>query len=85
MWEYYITQSDLWYKIFREHKEYWTREWRQWSTYTLNEWFAKTFYHMSDATSALVTARIQWKKTPTTSIKKSESEEEGEKKSWSEL
>lgn len=85
MWEYHITQSDLWYKIFREHKEYGTKERRQGGTYTLNKWFAKTYYHMGEATSALVTARIQWRKTPTISIKKSESEGIKEKKSWSEL
>ena len=45
---------------------------------------AKTFYTQDSAVSALVIMKAKWE-TPTTSTKKSESEETGEKKSWSEL
>ena len=88
-WEYYIAKSDLWYKIYREKEEWWTkkRERLQIDTYTLNKGFAKTFYHLSNAISALVLARIKWRKEimPTISTKKSESEGHKEKTSWSEL
>ena len=88
MREYRITKSDLWYQIYRKkEEENWIirMERLQRDTYTLNRDFARTFYHLNDATSALVIARIQWKKTPTTSIKKSGLVEGKEKKSWHEL
>ena len=85
--EYYIAKSDLWYKICREWEEDWVKkqEWWQGNSYTWNKEFAKTYYHMSEATSALVIARIRWEKTPITLTKKSGLEEKKEKSSWSEL
>jgi len=84
MWEYKITKSDLWYQVYREDWE--IRERLQRESYTSNRYFARTFYHLDDAIGALVGERIKWKKeTPTTSTKKSKSEEVREKISWSEL
>lgn len=62
-WEYYITKSELWFKIFREKEEDGVKrkEWLQTDTYTLNRNFARTFYHLNSATSALVIARIKWR------------------------
>ena len=87
MREYKIAKSDLWYQIYRKKEEGWimSMERLQRDSYTLRREFARTFYHLSDATSALVIAKAKWEKTPTTSIKKSESEEKREKRSWSEL
>lgn len=88
MREYNITKSDLGYHICRVKEENWIemKEWLQNNAWSKNAEFAKTFYHLSDATSALVLARIRWRKeTPTTSARKSELEGIKEKKSWSEL
>lgn len=89
MWEYKITKSDLWYQIYRiSTDETWIviMERLQRNSYTLNRDYARTFYHREDAESALILAKVKdrWR-TPTTSTKKSESEEKREKKSWSEL
>ena len=87
-WEYKITKSDLGYNIYRIKEENWiiNMEWLQRDTYTLNRDYARTFYTITDAMSNLVIARSKWKReTPTTSIKKSESEDIREKRSWSEL
>lgn len=89
-WEYYITKSELWFKIFREKEEDGVKrkEWLQTDTYTLNRNFARTFYHLNSATSALVIVRIKWRKwkqMPTILTEKSESEKRREKISWSEL
>lgn len=57
-------------------------------TYTLNKDFARTFYHLDDAISALTIAKSKCskgKEISTTSIRKSDSEERREKTSWSEL
>ena len=86
--EYKITKSDLGYNVYRRKEEDWLiyLEWLQRGTYTLNRKFARTFYNLDDAISNLVIARSRWEKeTPTTSIKKSESEGRREKTSWSEL
>lgn len=63
MWEYKITKSDLGYNVYRTKEEDWiiSLEWLQKDTYTLNRNFARTFYHINDATSALVIARKIWK------------------------
>lgn len=86
---YYITKSDLGYQIYRvKENENWTTnmEWLQRNSYTLNRSFARTFYNLTDASSAFTLARTQWdKRTSTTSTKKSESEDGIEKKSWQEL
>lgn len=83
MRNYYIVETDLGFKVCREKKEGWVKEWRQGNTYTLNKEFAKTYYHMNEAASGLVLAKIKWKKeTPTTSTRKSESEGGKEKRSW---
>lgn len=89
-WEYKITKSNLWYNVFREKDEDWILriEWLQIDTYTLCKNFARTFYHLQDAESALVIERIKWRKgkqTPTILTKKSESGKRREKISWSEL
>lgn len=87
MWEYYITRWDLWYHIFREKEEDWIKkkERYQWNSYTPFKNFAKTFFHLNEATSALVLVRARWKRTPTTSIKKSGLVDGKEKRSWHEL
>lgn len=93
-WEYKITKSSLWYKIYRKKEEDWIMkmEWLQRNSYTLNIENARTFYTVNDAMSALVIAKTQWdkrslekKQTPITSTKKSGLEGKREKKSWSEL
>ncbi len=88
MREYKITKSDLWYHVYRIKEEDWIikMERLQRNSYTLYKDFARTFYKLDDAIGALVGERIKWKKeTPTTSTKKSESGENKEKTSWSEL
>lgn len=86
-WDYQIVKSDLGYNICRINKEdsFKRKEWLQNWTYTFNRDYAKTFFHEDDARSALVVARAKWRKTPTTSTRKSESVEHREKRSWSEL
>lgn len=87
-WEYKITRCNLWYNVYRKQEEDWLirLEWLQRDTYTLNKDFARTFYHLDDAISALIKARIIWKKeTSTTSEEKSGSEGGKEKTSWSEF
>ena len=76
MWEYKITKSDLGYNVYRIKEEDWiiSLEWLQKDTYTLNRNFARTFYHLNDATSALVIARKRWE-IEETSKEKSEFEE----------
>ena len=86
--EYKITKSGLWYNVYRVRNNEGIEEKQrlQKTTYTLNRSHARIFYHLDDAISALQIAKAIWKKgTPTTSIKKSESEEVREKTSWSEL
>ena len=86
--EYKIVKSDLWYNVYRQKEENWIKmiEWLQKDSYTLNRWFARTFYHLNDATSALVISKARWEKeTSTISTEKSECEERKEKTSWSEL
>jgi len=88
MREYKIAKTGLGYKIYRKREEngIMNMEWLQRDTYTPDIEYAKVFYHMNDAISALVLAKIRWaKETPTISIRKSESEERREKTSWSEL
>ncbi len=84
--KHFIAKSELWYKIYREREDG-VKERLQNGTYTLDKSFAKTFYHLSDATSALIIARAKkWEKeTHTISTRKSESEGIKERKSWSEL
>ena len=86
---YYISKSDLGYKIYRvKENEDWTTnmERLQRHGYTLKKDFARTFYNLTDATSAFTLARIKWDtRTSTTLIRKSESEEWEEKRSWQEL
>lgn len=86
-WDYRIAKSEFGFNIYRENKEDWLHRKERLSnwTYTLNRDYAKTFFHEDEARSALVVARAKWKKTPTTSTKKSESVERREKRSWSEL
>lgn len=88
MREYKIAKTSLGFKIYRKKEEngIMTMEWLQKDWYTPNLEHARIFYHMNDAMSALVIQKIKDKwKTPTTSIKKSESEGGKEKRSWSEL
>lgn len=88
MREYKIAKTSLGFKIYRKKEEngIMTMEWLQKDWYTPNLEHARIFYHMNDAMSALVLARRSWaKETLTTSTKKSETEGEREKKSWSEL
>lgn len=86
-WDYKIVKSDLGYNICRVNKEDWLhrKEWLQDWTYTFNRDYAKTFFHEDDARSALVVARTKWRKTPTTSTKKSGYEGKRERTSWSEF
>lgn len=87
MREYKIYKTDLWYAIYRKKHigKLIMIQYLDWhNKRELNKGCARTFYNLNDATSALILARVRWK-TPITSTKKSESEEEWEKKSWSEL
>ena len=88
--EYKITKSNLGYNVYRRKEEDWFiyLEWLQNTSYTLNRDFARTFYNIEDATSALVIARTKWDKrslTGTNFTKKSGLGEHKEKTSWSEL
>ena len=87
--EYKIGKTDLWYNVYRRKEEGWLLrvEWLQNWTYTLNRQFAKTFYNINDATSALVIARRKWDDTKETSEGTSESIQEKsiEKQSRSEF
>ena len=91
MWEYKIARTSLWFKIYRKKEEngIMTMEWLHKDWYTLRLEEARVFYHINDAMSALVVEKIRCQKetpeTSTTSIKKSDSEEQKEKRSWSEL
>lgn len=84
MREYKITKCDLWYQVYRE--DWGIRERLQKDSYSSNRSFARIFYHLDSAISALQIAKAKWKKeTSITSIKKSGSEGIREKISWSEL
>ena len=87
--EYKIGKTDLWYNVYRRKEEGWLLrvEWLQNWTYTLNRQFAKTFYNINDATSALVIARRKWNDIKETSEGTSESIQEKsiEKQSRSEF
>lgn len=87
--KYRIIRCDLWYNIYKKlKKDNPASMWYLWPNcrWVLNKNHAKVFYHQWDAESALTLVRIKDKwGTPTTSTKKSESEEVREKKSWSEL
>ena len=86
-WEYKITKCNLWYNVFREKEEEWIvkLERLQRDTYTLNREFAKVFYHLQDAESALTIAKFRWRKE--TSERKPEFTPPRviEKRSWSEF
>jgi hypothetical protein len=87
--QYRIIKSDLWFNIYKKlDKNGYISLWFLWpdEKRVLNKDHARTFYHRWDAESALILAKVKdrWR-TPTTSTKKSESEEKREKKSWSEL
>lgn len=88
--EYKITKSDLWYHVYRTKEEGWIMrlEWLQRNSYTLRRDFARTFYHLDDAISALSIARCRWDKDTidsNSSTEKKESEEKSEKTYWGEL
>lgn len=69
--EYKITKSNLGFNVFRELKWGGIKERLQKDSYNLNQEYAKIFYSLDDATSALMIARAKWKKeTPIISIKK---------------
>lgn len=80
MWEYYIGNSDLWYKIYRDNwktKQYYDVKW--WRSEKKSR--AKIFFHRAEAESALVIIRRKWDTIEETSnIKR-----KVEKQSWSEL
>lgn len=88
MREYKITKGDLGFHVFRRREEYWLEEveWLQNDSFTKRREHARTFYHLSDAESGMVLAKIKsrWE-TPTTSIEKSDCEDGKEKRSWYEL
>ena len=79
MWEYYIANSDLWYKIYRDNwktKQYYDVKW-WWSEKKSR---AKIFFHRAEAESALVIIRRKWDTIEETSnIKR-----KVEKQSWCE-
>lgn len=88
--EYKITKWNLWYHVYRTKKEEdWKivrLEWLQNNSYTLNRDYAKTFYHLDTAISALSIAKFQWNTIKIDSSQgKRESEKKSEKTSWSEL
>lgn len=89
MREYRIVRCNLWYNIYKKlEKNGYISLWFLGTDdkWVLNKDYAKVFYHRESAESALILAKVKdrWR-TPTTSTKKSESEEKREKKSWSEL
>ena len=61
MWEFYITESDLWWMILRRFKDddwFWAILWYQWKwMWTKNKDFAKTYYPQEKATSDLILLR----------------------------
>ena len=61
--EYRITKSTLGYNVYRKSEEDWLirMEWLQRNTYTTNRDYARTFYTIWDAESALVLAKIKSK------------------------
>lgn len=61
MWEYKITKSDLGFNIYRTRDENWIVkiERLQGKTYTWNREFAKTFYTLDSAVSALVIQKVK--------------------------
>lgn len=63
MREYKITRGNLGYHVYRKKEENWLMrlEWLQRDSYTLNKSFARTFYHLSDAESALIIAKAKWR------------------------
>ena len=91
MREYRITKGSLWYHVYRKKElEDWTMrmERLQRDAYTLNKDFARTFYHLDDAVSALTVAKCRWDKDKTglnSSIEKKESTKKSEKTYWGEL
>lgn len=84
--EYKITKGSLGYHVYRTRTIEGIEEieWLQKTTYTLNKNHARTFYHISDAESALIIARRRWL-TGTTSNEKEKSELPREKQSWSDF
>lgn len=76
MREYKITKGNLGYHVYRK-KEIWKiirLEWLQRNSYTIHKQFARTFYHLSDAISALVIERAKCQ-TDTTSREKLDTED----------
>ena len=60
--EYYITKNGLWYVIYREIVGGEYKEYLQRGAYTPYKEYARTFYTLDDAKSALIIAKVQWKK-----------------------
>jgi hypothetical protein len=89
MRDYFITKWELWFHVFRKihGDDSSVREYLQKDTYTLNKSFARVFYHLNDAVSALIIARRKWDDIKGTSEETSESIQEKsiEKQSWSEF
>lgn len=83
MRNYKITKCDLWYKVFRERED--NIERLQLDTYTLNRNFARIFYHIQDAESALTIAKFRWRKETSEEKPESIPVREAEKRSWSEF
>ena len=86
-WNYYITKCDLWYNVLREKEENWIKktERLQKDNYTLNQSFARVFYHIQDAESALTIAKFRWRKETSEEKPESIPVRQIEKRSWSEF
>lgn len=87
MWEYKITKWDLGYHVYRTKEDNWEikLEWLTGNSYTWNREWAKIFYTLDSAISALVIQKSRWKKIDTTSKRILKSEDKQEKKSWHEF
>ena len=86
-WKYKITKCSLWYNVFREKEEDWitTTQRLQRDTYTLNRQYAKIFYHLQDAESALTIAKFRWRKETSEDNPEPIPPRVIEKRSWSEF
>jgi len=81
MLEYKITNSDLWYRIYKTEDEWETKYYYdvKWG-WSLNKTRAKIFFHREDVMSALVIIKAKWEK-----IEETSNAPKPEKQSWSEL
>ncbi len=80
MWDYKITNSDLWYRISREEDDV-IQYLDVRGERNNNKTWAKLFFHRDDAVSALVLVKHTWK----LKMKKTEQKPKVEKQTWDEF